>query len=106
MQWLHVVTANPASLYSMPALGNSVQCLDLSSFLPFTHRWNKPQLNLVCLRGVHEGKVLLHEAAVSDSVCGVCGVCTCTCMCVYAHVWCLCVCVVHACVGVWKGVLQ
>ena len=104
-----MVTANPPSLYSMPAGGTTVQCLDLSPFLPFSHRWSKPKLKLVCLNGVHEGKVIIHEATVSVCVC-VCGcvcvdacvcvdVCVCV-MCVWMHVCvrgCMCVC---GCVGV------
>jgi len=65
--FLHVVTANPILLLSMPLSGDSFHYLDLDDFFPSTRSLWNPQLTLAALGELHAGKVLLHDAYVSSS---------------------------------------
>lgn len=65
--FLHVVTANPILLLSMPLSGDSFRYLDLDDFFPSTRSLWNPQLTLTALGELHAGKVLLHDAYVSSS---------------------------------------
>ena len=65
--FLHVVTANPISLFSMPLNGDSFHHMDLDHLYPSIRGFWRPQLTPVSLGDHNAGKILLHEAEVSSS---------------------------------------
>ena len=64
--FLHVVTANPISLFSMPVTGDSFYHMDLDHLYPSTRGLWRPQLTPVSLGGHNAGRIVLHEAEVSS----------------------------------------
>ena len=65
--FLHAITANPISLFSMPLNGDSFYHMDLDHLYPSTRGLWRPQLTPASLGGHNAGKIVLHEAEVSSS---------------------------------------
>lgn len=65
--FLHAVTANPISLFSMPLTGDSFYHMDLDHLYPSIRGLWRPRLTPVSLGGHNAGKIMLHEAEVSSS---------------------------------------
>lgn len=66
---IHVVTANPISLYSMNASSQHLSCIDLYTFFPTTKVSSrfKPKMTIIPLASPLDYSVVLHEEDVSTS---------------------------------------
>ena len=62
---IHVSIRDPAVIYSMTTISDSIQCVDMSDLFPYPTSVFSPKLNLVGLNHELEGQLLLHDVNVS-----------------------------------------
>ena len=67
--WIHVLAANPVSLYSFQANRHSAFCTDLFELYPRTHFSVFPQLKMAALGKNQQGSVLIHDPESNSLFC-------------------------------------